>query len=78
MPLWARDVVPRGSDPAQLRGYLERTLQSLDDWALEINDQILVLQRLRALDGISVRYLWDDDTDTGIPATAGTLSLIHI
>ncbi len=54
-----------------MQQYLERTLERLDDWTREIDDRITTLERLQAITGIQIRYLWEDTFDVGIPAPSG-------
>ncbi len=71
MPL-VRDPVPRGTKP--LNAYLERTFQNIDDWATIIETRVNELIRLRFIDGLEVRYAWDDvSTDTSVPVAAGEI-----
>lgn len=69
---FVRDTVPRKGNLRSLQSYLERTLERLDDWEREVSDRLLTLERLRAIVGIRIRYLWDDTIDTvATPAAAG-------
>lgn len=70
---FVRDPVPR-STQQPLNAYLERTFQNLDDWATQIETRVNELVRLRFIDGLEVRYRWDDvSTDIGVPAAAGEI-----
>ena len=72
MPVWTRATVPRSADQRQLVGYLEATLQSLEDWSRLVDEELAVVARLRLVDGISIAYVWDADTNTGAaPASGG-------
>ena len=72
MPL-VRDPVPR-STQLPLNAYLERTFQSLDDWSAQITARVNELVRLRFIDGLEVRYQWDDSSvDISVPVAAGFL-----
>jgi len=69
---FVRDTVPRRGDLRDLQAYLERTLQRLDDWEREVAQRLGTLDRLQAITGIQIRYLWDDSsTDMGVPVAAG-------
>ena len=69
---FVRDTVPRRGGLRTLESYLERTLERLDDWTREIDDRISTLERLQAITGIQIRYLWDDSsTDMGVPVASG-------
>ncbi len=68
---FVRDPVPSISDARIARAYFERTLQNLDDWASQIEDRVNQLVRLRQIDGLEVRYFWDDSSiDIGVPVAA--------
>ncbi len=68
---FVRDTVPRRGGVRDLQAYLERTLERLDDWAREVDDRITTLERLQAITGIQIRYLWDDTFDIGVPVPSG-------
>ena len=68
---WVRDTVPRRGGIRDLQQYLERTLERLDDWNREVDDRLGVLERLQAITGIQIRYLWEDTFDIGVPAASG-------
>ena len=68
---FVRDTVPRRGGLRTLESYLERTLERLDDWTREIDDRISTLERLQAITGIQIRYLWDDTFDIGVPVPSG-------
>ncbi len=68
---FVRDTVPRRGGVRDLQAYLERTLERLDDWTREIDDRLTTLERLQAITGIQIRYLWEDTFDVGIPAPSG-------
>ena len=69
---FVRDTAPRTGSVRTLSSYLERTLERLDDYSQIIDSQLQTLERLQAITGIQIRYLWEDtSTDMGIPAAAG-------
>lgn len=68
---FVRDTVPRKRDVRMLLSYLERTFERLDDWTRDIEDRVVTLERLQAITGIQIRYLWEDSTDIGVPAASG-------
>ena len=70
MPL-DRTPVPRSKEP--LNAYLERTLQSLDDWASQVEARVNELVRLRAISGLEIRYKWDDTIVIATPVGAGEI-----
>lgn len=70
---FTRDRTPAGSPP-DLRSWLERTMSGLDDWTTQIETRVNELIRLRFIDGLEIRYAWDDASiDTGVPADAGEI-----
>lgn len=71
MPTFVRDTVPRRGDLTSLRGYLERTLERVDDWTRQIDAQVQRLTRLRAISGVPTRYFWSDETDLSLPIAPG-------
>ena len=73
MPAWIRSVVPRNVDQPQLLGWLERTLQSIEDWTRQVDEELAVAARLQLVDGISIAYVWDTDTNTGVPSASGDI-----
>lgn len=69
---FVRDPVPGMQDRLAFRSYLERTLGQLDVWAQQVEDRVNELVRLRQIDGLEVRYTWDDtSTDITVPVGAG-------
>ena len=72
MPVWQRDTTPRQGGRAFL-GFIERSFQSLDLWTQEMSDRILFLERRAAINGIQIRYLWNDDINITIEAPPGTI-----
>ena len=70
---FVRDPVPQSDNVTALRAYLERTLQQLDNWSAQIEGKVNELVRLRAIDGLEVRYVWSDDTTIATPALAGEI-----
>ena len=69
---FVRDPVPHSNDIRALRSFLERTFSALDLWAQQIETTVNELVRLRQIDGLEVRYQWDDSsTDISVPVPAG-------
>ena len=68
---FVRDTVPRKGNLRSLQSFLERTFERLDDWTRDIEDRVTTLERLQAITGIQIRYLWDDTFDIGVPVPSG-------
>lgn len=72
---FVRDTAPRRGGLRVLESYLERTLERLDDYTRITDARIRELERLRAVVGIRIAYLWDDDTDIGVPVIEGDMKM---
>lgn len=68
---FVRDPVPHSNDIRALRSFLERTFSTLDNWAQQVESAVNELVRLRQIDGLEVRYQWEDTFDIGVAAPDG-------
>ncbi len=61
---FVRDEVPIGGNLANLRKWLHRVFQQLDDWHTLADSQLQTLVFLARAQGITVNWLWEAGIDT--------------
>lgn len=70
---YTREQVPSEGGVRQLQAYLERTLSSLDAWTARVEQTLTELIRILQLNGITISWEFDADTDTTVDPGTGLM-----